>query len=109
MMNSNNNKHMVKRRIYSFQMDGESRAEAILRAFQQYTLVDWALYNKVSFQVVSSVKHPLLMGELIQLMSIGQSFTDSAKVEFLQKIQAGDEQRLLLVILAYREGNESTE
>lgn len=44
MMNSNNNKQMVKRRIYSFQMDGESGAEAILRAFQQYTLVDWALY-----------------------------------------------------------------
>ena len=109
MMNSNNNKQMVKRRIYSFQMDGESRAEAILRAFQQYTLVDWALYNKVSFQIVSSVKHPLLMGELSKLMSIGQSFTDSAKVEFLQKIQAGDEQRLLLVILAYRDGNESTE
>lgn len=100
---------MVKRRIYSFQMDGESRAEAILRAFQQYTLVDWVLYNKVSFQIVSSVEHPLLMGELIQLMSIGQSFTDSAQVEFLQKIQAGDEQRLLLVILAYRDGNESTE
>ena len=109
MMNSNNNKQMVKRRIYSFQMDGESRAEAILRAFQQYTLVDWALYNKVSFQIVSSVKRALLMGELSQLMSIGQSFTDSAKVEFLQKIQAGDEQRLLLVILAYRDGNESTE
>ena len=109
MMNSNNNKQMVKRRIYSFQMDGESRAEAICRAFQQYTLVDWALYNKVSFQIVSSVKHPLLMGELSQFMSIGQSFTDSAKVEFLQKIQAGDEQRLLLVILAYRDGNESTE
>lgn len=109
MMNCNSNKQMVKRRIYSFQMDGESRAEAILRAFQQYTLVDWALYNKVSFQIVSSVKHPLLMGELSLLMSIGQSFTDSAKVEFLQKIQAGDEQRLLLVILAYRDGNESTE
>ncbi|MGO5016492.1 hypothetical protein ACTQ3T_06760 [Segatella copri] len=109
MMNCNRNRQMVKRRIYSFQMDGESRAEAILRAFQQYTLVDWALYNKVSFQIVSSVEHPLLMGELIQLMSIGQSFTDSAQVEFLQKIQAGDEQRLLLVILAYRDGNESTE
>lgn len=109
MMNCNRNRQMVKRRIYSFQMDGESRAEAILRAFQQYTLVDWALYNKVSFQIVSSVEHPLLMGELILLMSIGQSFTDSAQVEFLQKIQAGDEQRLLLVILAYRDGNESTE
>lgn len=109
MMNCNRNRQMVKRRIYSFQMDGESRAEAILRAFQQYTLVDRALYNKVSLQIVSSVKHPLLMGELSQLISIGQSFMDSAQVEFLQKIQAGDEQRLLLVILAYRDGNESAE
>lgn len=109
MMNCNRNRQMVKRRIYSFQMDGESRAEAICRAFQQYTLVDWALYNNVSFQIVSSVKHPLLMRELSQLMSIAQSFNDSAQVEFLQQIQAGDEQRLLLVILAYRDGNESTE
>ena len=109
MMNCNRNRQMVKRRIYSFQMDGESRAEAICRAFQQYTLVDWALYNKVSFQIVSSVKHPLLMRELSQLMSIAQSFKDSAQVELLQQIQAGDEQRLLLVILAYRDGNESAE
>lgn len=101
MMNCNRNRQMVKRRIYSFQMDGESRAEAICRAFQQYTLVDWALYDMVSFQIVSSVKHTLLMGELSQLMSIGQSFMDSAQVELFQKIQAGDEQRLLLVILAY--------
>ena len=100
---------MVKRRIYSFQMDGESRAEAICRAFQQYTLVDWTLYDRVSFQIVSSVKHPLLMRELSQLMSIAQSFKDSVQVEFLQQIQAGDEQRLLLVILAYRDGNESAE
>lgn len=105
MMNCNRNRQMVKRRIYSFQMDGESRAEAILRAFQQYSLVDWALYNKVSFQIVSSVEHLLLMGELIQLMSIGQSFTDSAQVELTQRIQAGDEQRLLLIILAYKTEN----
>ena len=109
MMNCNRNRQMVKRRIYSFQMDGESRAEAICRAFQQYTLVDWALYDRVFFQIVSSVKHPLLMRELSQLMSIAQSFMDSAQVELHQKIQAGDEQRLLLVILAYRDGNESAE
>ena len=105
MMNCNRNRQMVKRRIYSFQMDGESRAEAICRAFQQYTLVDWSLYNKVSFQIVSSVEHPLLMGELMQLMSIGQSFTDSARVELTQRIQVGDEQRLLLIILAYKTEN----
>lgn len=86
-------------------MDGESRAEAILCAFQQYTLVDWALYNKVSLQIVSSVKHPLLMGELSELMSIGQSFMDSAQVELTQRIQVGDEQRLLLIILAYKTEN----
>lgn len=105
MMNCNRNRQIVKRRIYSFQMDGESRAEAILRAFQQYSLVDWALYNKVSFQIVSSVEHLLLMGELIQLMSIEQSFTDSAQVELTQRIQAGDEQRLLLIILTYKTEN----
>lgn len=108
-MNCNRNRQMVKRRIYSFLMDGESRAEAICRAFQQYTLVDWTLYDRVSFQIVSSVKHPLLMRELSQLMSIAQSFKDSAQVEFFQESQAGAEQRLLLVILAYRDGNESTE
>lgn len=105
MMNCNRNRQMVKRRIYSFQIDGESRAEAILRAFQQYTLVDWTLYNKVSFQIVSSVKHPLLMDELSQLMSIAQSFKDSAQVELTQRIQSGDEQRLLLIILANKTEN----
>lgn len=59
----------------------------------------------MSFQIVSSVKHPLLMGELIKLMSIGQSFTDSAKVELIQRIQSGDEQRLLLIILACKTEN----
>lgn len=56
----------------------------------------------MAFQIVSSVKHPLLMRELSLLMSIAQSFKDSAQVEFLQESQAGAEQRLLLVILAYR-------
>ena len=104
-MNYNRNKQIVKRRIYSFQMDGESRAEAICRAFQQYTLVDWTSYDMVFFQIISSVKHPLLMGELSQLMSIGLSFMDTAQVEFLQKIRAGDEQKLLLIIQVYKVGN----
>lgn len=33
MMNCNINRQMVKRRIYSFQMDGESRAEAICLSY----------------------------------------------------------------------------
>ena len=59
----------------------------------------------MSFQIVSSVKHPLLMGELSQLMSIGQSFMDSVQVELTQRKQSGDEQRLLLIILAYKTEN----
>lgn len=57
----------VKRRIYSFPMKGESRAEAICRSFRQYTLVDWAKYNKVSMRIVTSVKYPLLMGNWFNL------------------------------------------
>lgn len=45
------------------------------------------------------------MGELSKLMSIGQSFMDSAQVELTQRIQVGDEQRLLLIILAYKTEN----
>lgn len=50
----------VKRRIYSFPMKGESRAEAICRSFRQYTLVDWAKYNKVSIPISSDDKIKLL-------------------------------------------------
>ncbi len=46
----------VKRRIYSFPMKGESRAEAICQSFKQYTLVDWTKCNKVSMRIVTSVK-----------------------------------------------------
>lgn len=97
----------VKRRIYSFPMEGESRAEAICRTFRQYTLVDWTLYNKVSLRIVSSIEHPLLMGELNQLISVSQAFMDSAKVELSQESQTGDEQRLLLIIQAYKDEYES--
>lgn len=45
------------------------------------------------------------MGELSQLMSIAQSFKDSAQVELTQRIQSGDEQRLLLIILANKTEN----
>lgn len=97
----------VKRRIYSFPMEGESRAEAICRIFRQYTLVDWTLYNNVSLRIVSSIKYPLLMGELNQLISVSLSFMDSAKVELSQESRTGNEQRLLLIIQAYKDENES--
>ena len=81
----------VKRRIYSFPMKGESRAEAICRSFRQYTLVDWTQYNKVYLRIVTSAKYPLLMGELAQL----QETLDTS------------EEKLLLIIQAYKDENES--
>ena len=97
-------KHLqsVKRRIYSFPMKGESRAEAICRSFKQYTLVDWTKYNKVSIRIVTSVKYPLLMGELVQLMSVSQSFVDTAKAELTQEALGSDEEKLLLIIQAIK-------
>lgn len=93
----------VKRRIYSFPMKGESRTEAICRSFRQYTLVDWAKYNKVSMRIVTSVKYPLLMGELTQLMSVSQSFMDTTKVDLVQETLGTSEEQLLLIIQAYED------
>ena len=92
----------VKRRIYSFPMKGESRAEAICRSFRQYTLVDWTQYNKVSMRIVSSVKHPLLMGELAQLISVSQSFMDTTKVKQTQETLTTCVEKLLLIIQAIK-------
>lgn len=93
----------VKHRIYSFPMKGESRAEAICRSFRQYTLADWAKYNKVSMRIVTSVKYPLLMGELVQLMSVSQSFMDRTKVDLVQETLGTSEEQLLLIIQAYED------
>lgn len=95
----------VKRRIYSFPMKGESRAEAVCRSFKQYTLVNWTKYNKVSIRIVTSVKYPLLMGELAKLMSVSQSFTDTTKVELAQETLGTNEEKLLLIIQAYKDEN----
>ena len=92
----------VKRRIYSFPMKGESRAEAICRSFRQYTLVDWTQYNKVSMRIVSSIKHPLLMGELAQLISVSQSFMGTSKVDLTQETLTTCEEKLLLIIKAIK-------
>lgn len=96
----------VKRRIYSFPMKGESRAEAVCRSFKQYTLVNWTKYNKASIRIVTSVKYPLLMGELAKLMSVSESFTDTTKVKLVQETLSTSEEQLLLIIQAYKDENE---
>lgn len=95
----------VKRRIYSFPMKGESRAEAVCRSFKQYTLVNWTKYNKVSIRIVTSVKYPLMMGEVAKLMSVSESFTDTTKVELAQETLGTNEEKLLLIIQADKDEN----
>lgn len=106
-MNQNISKQTVKRRIYSFPKESESRAEAICRAFRQYTLVDWTQYNKVALQIVTSVKHPLLMSELALLTSVALSFKYSTTVELNHETKVGKEDKLLLIIQAYQNEDES--
>ena len=98
MMNCNRNRQMVKRRIYSFQMDGESRAEAICRSFKLYTLVEWVAYSKVDLRIETSKNCPLLMGELSQLMSLLSFFSDAAKVSFSQGFNDANEDEILVEI-----------
>ena len=52
-MKQENHNLSVKRRIYSFPQEGESRAEAICRSFKLYTLVEWAAYTKVDIRIES--------------------------------------------------------
>ena len=81
-MKQENHNLSVKRRIYSFPQEGESRAEAICRSFKLYTLVEWAAYTKVDIRIETSKNYPLLIGELSQLMFLLPFFSDAAKVSF---------------------------
>ena len=83
-MKLENHNLSVKRRIYSFPQEGESRVEAICRSFKLYTLVEWVAYSKVDLRIETSKNCPLLMGELSQLMSLLSFFSDAAKVSFSQ-------------------------
>jgi len=54
-----------------------------------------------------SVKHPLLMGELAQLISVSQSFMDTTKVKQTQETLTTCKEKLLLIIQACKDENES--
>lgn len=100
-MKLENHNLSVKRRIYSFPQEGESRAEAICRSFKLYTLVEWAAYTKVDIRIETSRKCPLLMGELSQLMFLLPFFSDAAKVSFSQVFNEANEDKILVEINAH--------
>lgn len=43
------------------------------------------------------------MGELVQLMSVSQSFMDTTKVDLVQETLGTSEEQLLLIIQAYED------
>ena len=94
-MKQENHNLSVKRRIYSFPQEGESRAEAICRSFKLYTLVEWAAYTKVDIRIETSKNYPLLIGELSQLMFLLPFFSDAAKVSFSQVFNEANEDKIL--------------
>lgn len=100
-MKLENHNLSVKRRIYSFPQEGESRAEAICRSFKLYTLVEWAAYSKVDIRIETSKNCPLLMGELSQLMFLLPFFLDVAKVTFSQSFNDANDDKILVEIKAY--------
>lgn len=100
-MKQENHNLSVKRRIYSFPQEGESRAEAICRSFKLYTLVEWASYTKVDIRIETSKNCPLLIGELSQLMFLLPFFSDAAKVSFSQVFNEANEDKILVEINAH--------
>lgn len=100
-MKQENHNLSVKRRIYSFPQEGESRAEAICHSFKLYTLVEWAAYTKVGIRIETSKNCPLLIGELSQLMFLLPFFSDAAKVSFNQVFNEANEDKILVEINAH--------
>ncbi len=47
-------------------------------------------------RIVTSVKYPLLMGELVQLMSVSQSFMDTTKVDLVQETLGTSEETTIV-------------
>lgn len=100
-MKLENHNLSVKRRIYSFPQEGESRVEAICRSFKLYTLVEWAAYTNVNIRIETARKCPLLMGELSQLMFLLPFFSDAARVTFSQAFNDANDDKILVEIKAY--------
>ena len=98
-MKQENHNLSVKRRIYSFPQEGESRAEAICRSFKLYTLVEWAAYTKVDIRIETSKNCPLLIGELSQLMFLLPFFSDAAKVSFSQAFNEANEEKTSIILM----------
>ena len=57
-------KEVLKRRIYSFPREDETRMESVLREVLDYSLVDFTRYNRLVLLIKTSPKVPLLMNEL---------------------------------------------
>ena len=61
-------KAILKRRIKSFPMEGETRVDSVIREFNEYGNIDPSLYNKLIIQLVTSSAYPLMMDELNKIV-----------------------------------------
>ena len=75
-------KEVLKRRIYSFPREDETRMESILREVLDYSQIDFARYNRVVLLIKTSSKMPLLMNELGFVNEIIKQFPDKVEVKW---------------------------
>lgn len=75
-------KEVLKRRIYSFPHEKESRMEAVIREMMEYSQIDFLKYDRVILLIETSPDKPLLMSELGVLNEIIDLFPKRVEVKW---------------------------
>lgn len=95
-------KEVLKRRIYSFPREDETRMESILREVLDYSQIDFARYNRVVLLIKTSSKMPLLMNELGFVNEIIKQFPEKVEVKWgLGWDNTIDDKVFLMMICSY--------
>lgn len=91
---------IAKVRIISFPLKDETRADAIIREYKEYSQMQMSHYDKFAFCIEYSMKHPLLMDEEQRLRSFIDEIclADSKKLVYSATDKFLDDKLLLTII-----------
>ena len=92
-------KEVLKRRIYSFPREKESRMEAIFREVMEYSQIDFLKYNRVILLLETSPDKPLLMSELGILNEIIKLFPERVEVKWGLGWNRGIDDKVFLMMV----------
>lgn len=74
---------IAKVRIISFPLKDETRTDAIIREYKEYSQMQMTHYNRFAFCIEYSMKHPLLMDEEQRLGSLIDEICPADSMKFV--------------------------